>query len=101
MPYGKLEVSKGVGGGPFVGCEAGTVTLHDNEQWWRAFANALPAAIYMTDPSGRITFYNDAAAAAVRLVRADNRHTAGADAWAAAAARGDHPAGARVVITGR
>ncbi len=61
MPYGKLEVSKGVGGGPFVGCEAGTVTLHDNEQWWRAFANALPAAIYMTDPSGRITFYNDAA----------------------------------------
>ena len=62
MPYGKLEVNKGVGAGPFVGREAGTVTLNDNEQWWRAFANALPAAIYMTDPSGRITFYNDAAA---------------------------------------
>jgi len=62
VPYGKLEVNKGVGAGPFVGREAGTVTLNDNEQWWRAFANALPAAIYMTDPSGRITFYNDAAA---------------------------------------
>ena len=28
----------------------------------RALANALPAAIYMTDAAGRITFYNEAAA---------------------------------------
>ena len=33
-----------------------------NEHWWRAFADALPAAIYMTDTEGRITFYNQAAA---------------------------------------
>jgi two-component system CheB/CheR fusion protein len=39
-----------------------TVTLPENEYWWRAFANALPAAIYMTDAAGRITFYNEAAA---------------------------------------
>jgi PAS domain S-box-containing protein len=39
------------------------VTLHENELWWRRLANALPAAVYMTDAAGRITFYNDAAAA--------------------------------------
>jgi two-component system, chemotaxis family, CheB/CheR fusion protein len=38
------------------------VTLPETEHWWRAFANALPAAIYMTDAAGRLTFYNDAAA---------------------------------------
>ncbi len=31
--------------------------------WWRDLVNALPAAIYATDASGRITFYNEAAAA--------------------------------------
>ena len=53
-----------VGGGPRVTTQAPseTVTLPDNEHWWRAFANALPAAIYMTDAAGRITFYNEAAA---------------------------------------
>jgi len=40
----------------------GAVTLPENEHWWRAFADALPAAIYMTDTEGRITFYNQAAA---------------------------------------
>jgi PAS domain S-box-containing protein len=38
------------------------VALPENEHWWRTFANALPAAIYMTDARGRITFYNEAAA---------------------------------------
>jgi two-component system, chemotaxis family, CheB/CheR fusion protein len=38
------------------------VRLADTEHWWHAFANALPAAIYMTDAAGRITFYNEAAA---------------------------------------
>ena len=53
-----------IGGGPRVTTQAPseTVTLPDNEHWWRAFANALPAAIYMTDAAGRITFYNEAAA---------------------------------------
>jgi PAS domain S-box-containing protein len=55
-------VSKGAGAGPFGARDTGSAILHDNEQWWRAFANALPAAVYMTDPAGRITFYNDAAA---------------------------------------
>jgi PAS domain S-box-containing protein len=36
--------------------------LPQHEHWWRTFANALPAAIYMTDAAGRITFYNEAAA---------------------------------------
>ena len=30
---------------------------------WRELVNALPTAIYMTDTAGRITFYNEAAAA--------------------------------------
>jgi len=30
---------------------------------WRELVNALPAAIYVTDAAGRITFYNEAAAA--------------------------------------
>jgi two-component system, chemotaxis family, CheB/CheR fusion protein len=41
---------------------ADTVALPEHEHWWRTFANALPAAIYMTDAAGRITFYNEAAA---------------------------------------
>ena len=32
------------------------------EEHFRRVAEALPAPIYTTDPLGRITFYNDAAA---------------------------------------
>ena len=39
-----------------------TIALPEHEPWWREFANALPAAIYMTDAHGRLTFYNEAAA---------------------------------------
>jgi len=37
-------------------------TWEDSERWWRTVANALPAAVYMTDRAGRIVFYNEAAA---------------------------------------
>jgi len=36
--------------------------LRESEQRLRDLVSALPAAIYTTDPQGRITFYNDAAA---------------------------------------
>jgi PAS domain S-box-containing protein len=36
-------------------------SLNDNERRLRELLNALPAAIYTTDASGRITFYNQAA----------------------------------------
>jgi two-component system, chemotaxis family, CheB/CheR fusion protein len=35
----------------------------EGEFWWRDLVEALPAAIYTTDAAGRITFYNEAAAA--------------------------------------
>jgi PAS domain S-box-containing protein len=35
----------------------------EDELQWRELVNALPAAIYVTDAAGRITFYNEAAAA--------------------------------------
>src|SRR3981189_2472062 len=37
--------------------------LLEGDEFLRALVNALPAAIYTTDPSGRITYYNEAAAA--------------------------------------
>ena len=56
-------IARRVEGGPRVTTPASkTVALPENEHWWRTFANALPAAIYMTDAQGRITFYNEAAA---------------------------------------
>ena len=41
--------------------EAPDITKVANEVVWHDLVNALPAAIYITDPLGRITFYNDAA----------------------------------------
>lgn len=38
-------------------------TLHERERRFRELLDALPAAIYTTDAAGRITYYNDAAAA--------------------------------------
>lgn len=35
--------------------------LAERERWYRELLEALPAAIYTTDPLGRITFYNQAA----------------------------------------
>src|SRR5215469_2085510 len=35
--------------------------LRESERRFRAVLDAMPAAIYTTDPSGRITYYNDAA----------------------------------------
>jgi PAS domain S-box-containing protein len=37
--------------------------LIEGDDFFRELVNALPAAIYTTDPSGRITYYNEAAAA--------------------------------------
>jgi PAS domain S-box-containing protein len=37
--------------------------LIEGDEFFRAVVDALPAAIYTTDPSGRITYYNEAAAA--------------------------------------
>jgi len=56
--------TKQVEGGPQAAAKASpeTVPLSEHEQLWRAFANALPAAVYMTDAQGRISFYNEAAA---------------------------------------
>ena len=42
---------------------AEAVTDGQSELRWRELVNALPAAVYVTDAAGRITFYNDAAAA--------------------------------------
>jgi PAS domain S-box-containing protein len=37
--------------------------LVEGDDFFRELVNALPAAVYTTDPSGRITYYNEAAAA--------------------------------------
>src|SRR2546423_13944939 len=37
--------------------------LIEGDDFFRELVNALPAAVYTTDPSGRITYYNEAAAA--------------------------------------
>ncbi|MBV8504422.1 MAG: PAS domain S-box protein [Alphaproteobacteria bacterium] len=44
--------------------------------WWRQLLEALPAAVYTTDPVGRITFFNEAA---VEL--AGHRPEPGRDLW--------------------
>lgn len=47
-----------------------------HEQYYRDLLNALPAAIYTTDAAGRITFYNEAAAAL-----SGRRPRVGVDEW--------------------
>lgn len=42
---------------------AGTAVGRDGDNHFRGLLDALPAAIYTTDADGRITYYNDAAAA--------------------------------------
>ena len=37
--------------------------LIEGDYFFRELINALPAAVYTTDPYGRITYYNEAAAA--------------------------------------
>ena len=65
--------STGVDGGPAVDqstgrpavlCDADAVTLDGSaaEGRFRALLDVLPAAIYVTDADGRITYYNQAAA---------------------------------------
>ena len=46
----------------FAAAFAGLVSSGENERVWRDLVDALPAAIYITDASGRIIFYNEAAA---------------------------------------
>jgi PAS domain S-box-containing protein len=46
------------------------------EGWYQAVLEALPAAVYVTDAEGRITFYNKAAAEL-----AGNRPALGVDKW--------------------
>ena len=46
----------------FICTEAPDITKVANEVVWHDLVNALPAAIYITDARGRITFYNEAAA---------------------------------------
>ena len=41
---------------------SGLMSNGQHEGIWHELVNALPAAIYITDPRGRIIFYNDAAA---------------------------------------
>ena len=48
--------------GEFAAALAGLVSTGENERVWRDLVNALPAAIYITDASGRIIFYNETAA---------------------------------------
>ena len=47
----------------FAAALAGLVSSGENERVWHDLVEALPAAIYITDASGRIIFYNEAAAA--------------------------------------
>src|SRR5712675_958546 len=51
-------------GRPAVLCDADAVTLDGSaaEGRFRALLDVLPAAIYVTDADGRITYYNQAAA---------------------------------------
>ena len=46
----------------FAAALAGLVSSGENESVWHDLVDALPAAIYITDASGRIIFYNEAAA---------------------------------------
>jgi len=39
--------------------------LIQGDDFFRELVNALPAAIYTTDPAGRITYFNEAARCAV------------------------------------
>src|SRR5882724_12111118 len=50
--------------------------LRSREHFYRKLLEALPAAIYTTDPAGRVTFYNQAAVAL-----AGRRPTLGSDRW--------------------
>jgi PAS domain S-box-containing protein len=50
--------------------------LRDDEQRFRDVLEAMPVAVYTTDPEGRITFYNDAAVAL-----SGRRPELGSDQW--------------------
>src|SRR5882724_4092607 len=50
--------------------------LRSREYFYRELLDALPAAIYTTDPAGRITFFNQAA-----VTLAGRRPTLGSDRW--------------------
>lgn len=45
----------------FVAALAGLATSGVNDHVWRDLVNALPAAVYITDATGRIIFFNEAA----------------------------------------
>ncbi len=51
-------------------------SLEENEKRFRELLDALPAAIYTTDATGRVTFYNEAAVEAV-----GRRPMLGSDQW--------------------
>src|SRR5438132_3879707 len=63
-----------------VGCLQEPVPTNDesrsHEYFYRELLNALPAAIYTTDPAGRITFYNQAA-----VTLAGRKPELGSDRW--------------------
>jgi len=69
--YGSLEsevnraVGPAVAGSNVVSLDAtrAQTTLPERERRFRELLDALPAAVYTTDANGRITYYNDAAAA--------------------------------------
>jgi len=50
--------------------------LQERDQWYRALLDALPAAIYTTDPEGRLTFFNQAA-----VDLSGRRPDLGSDSW--------------------
>ena len=45
----------------FIAALAGLATSGADDRVWRDLVNALPAAIYITDATGRIIFCNEAA----------------------------------------
>src|SRR6266850_4272645 len=63
-----------------VGCLQELVPSNDespsHEYFYRELLDALPAAIYTTDPAGRITFYNQAA-----VTLAGRKPELGSDRW--------------------
>jgi PAS domain S-box-containing protein len=50
-------------GRPVGSAEGGPAVADSRESWFRSVLDALPAAVYVTDAAGRITYYNEAATA--------------------------------------
>jgi PAS domain S-box-containing protein len=86
IKYGQITSNARYQDGEFVNTRCFTVdvseqhtaheALRERERQLREILNAIPAAIYMTDAKGRITFYNEAA-----VEFSGRRPTLGSDEW--------------------